>query len=123
MTAGYYSQSRVNSDGEEWDDEYYGFDTLYFSLKGSSITPQNIGIFKILRLFYITSLDDVTLDISATQKCLISFKGRTYRVDRPESYNKQDYFNCDIKYPWDDSFDDSIIFTDGEKVEITYELL
>ena len=112
MTVGYYSQSRVNSDGEEWDDEYYGFDTLYFSLKGSSITPQNIGPFKILRLFYIASYDTVTLDICATQKCLISFNGRTYRVDTP--YNN--YYNYE-------SYVDDIYFTDGEKVEITYELL
>lgn len=123
MTAGYYSNNRINSDGEQWDDEYYGFDTIYFPLKGGSITPQNIGTFKILRLFYITSCDTVTLSICTTQKCLISFKGRTYRVDNPNSYNKMDFFQYDIEYPWDDFFDDSIIFTDGEKVEITYELL
>lgn len=87
-----------------------------------SITPQHIGTFKITAILnteYRNALVDGTdenvryeMFIVANHKCLISFKGRTYRVDT--SYN--DY------YKYESSVGD-IYFTDGEKVEITYELL
>ena len=87
-----------------------------------SITPQNIGTFKIIDILN-TEYGDALVDgtdtnlmwemlIVASHKCIISFKGRTYRVDTP--YNNY--------YKHKSSVDD-IYFTDGEKVEITYELL
>ena len=127
MTAGYeplsWTEPDSGGDREFW--EYiYGFrisSNPNVSNLGS-ITPQNIGTFKIidiLNIEYGNALVDGTDDnykyemiIVANHKCLISFKGRTYRVDSP--YNN--YYNH--KSSVDDTY-----FSNGEKVEITYELL
>ena len=84
-----------------------------------SITPQNIGTFKIIDILNTEYGNDGSDDnydyemvIVASRKCLISFKGRTYKVDSP--------YNNYYKYK---ASDDGICFSDGEKVEITYELL
>lgn len=126
MTVGYegYSWTEPDAGGDrEFWDYIYGFrissnpnDNL------GSITPQNIGTFKITTILnsehgnaLVDGSDDnydYNMAIVANHKCLISFKGRTYRVDTP--YNN--YYTYE-------SSDDDIYFTDGEKVEITYELL
>ena len=122
MTAGYYHDYRDEFYQQIWEDRY-GFSTTYDDKKIGSITPQNIGTFKItdiLVLEYTTSAEDgsdeettYSLTIRANQKCIISLKGRTYRVDAFQN----NYYYYYITWDYD------ISFTDGEKVEITYELL
>ena len=127
MTVGYEPLSWTEPDAGG-DREYWEY---IYGLRVSSnpnvqnlgsITPQNIGTFKIIDILnteYGNALVDGSDDnydyemtIVASHKCLISFKGRTYRVDTP--YNNYYKHESSVDY---------IYFTDGEKVEITYELL
>lgn len=128
MTAGYepYSWTDTTDAGGDRDFWEYTYGLRISSNPNlpnlGSITPQNIGGFKITAILnteYWNALVDGTdenyryeMFIKANHKCLISFKGRTYKVDTP--------YNNYYKY---ESSDDGIYFTDGEKVEITYELL
>lgn len=127
MTVGFEQREWTDTtdpggDREFWQDTY-GLRISSNSVSNiGGITPQNIGTFKITHILnteYRNSLVDGTdenyeydMYIVANHKCLISFKGRTYRVDIPYS----NYY----KY---ESSVDNIYFEDGEKVEITYELL
>lgn len=126
MTAGYYPIEWTEPDsGGDREYHVYRYGLMITSNPNNnigSITPQNIGTFKITYIWNTENSDylvdgtdeHVTYNmyIRATLKCLISFKGRTYRVDTPR----------DNYYEYDSSAD-SIYFNDGEKVEITYELL
>lgn len=124
MTAGYYSDHYYDgNDHEIWVDKY-GLDTSLLNSGGKigSITPQNIGAFKINDIIieentssFVDGSEEETdnfLVIRTNYKCLISFKGRTYRVD---TFQNNYYFYASEDYDFR--------FTDGEKVEITYELL
>ena len=121
MTAGYYSDYRNEFDQQIWEYKF-GLNTTHDGVKIGSITPQNIGTFKITDILieeYTTSAEDgsdeentYSLSIRTNHKCLLSFKGRTYRVDG---------FRDNFYYYITEDYD--FYFTDGEKVEITYELL
>ena len=126
MTVGYrYDQWTESDTGGDHNVGAYRYGLDIFTNPNAnigSITPQNIGTFKINTILNTESYDELVdgtelyrnydMFILANHKCLISFKGRTYRVDTQYG----DYY----KY---DSSADYIVFTDGEKVEITYELL
>lgn len=121
MTAGFYSDYRNEFDQQIWEYDY-GLNTTHDGKKIGSITPQSIGTFKITDIFieeFTTSAEDgsdeentYSLSIRANHKCLLSFKGRTYRVD---GFRDNFYYYITENYDFH--------FTDGEKVEITYELL
>ena len=120
MTAGFYRDFRIESGQEIWEYDY-GLNTTHGGKKIGSITPQSIGTFKITDIFieeFTTTAEDgyeensYSLSIRANHKCLLSFKGRTYRVN---GFRDNFYYYITEDYDFH--------FTDGEKVEITYELL
>ena len=80
MTAGYYHDYRDEFDQQIWEDRY-GFSTTYDDKKIGSITPQNIGSFKI-----------TDIGLTETEKQLMFSKTGA------ELYNKQYELNKDKNY-------------------------
>lgn len=123
MTAGIFNDYYTEYDTQIWIYAAGFATTLDDNIKIGSIAPQNIGTFKITDIAVeerTTANEDGSdeqtnyfMGIKTNYKCLISFKGKTYRVD-----SKKDNFYYYFSYD-----NNNIQFNDGEKVEITYELL
>lgn len=122
MTAGIFNDYYTEYDKQIWI-YVAGFATTINEKNIGNIIPQNIGTFKITDIVIeeITTANEDESDeqteyffgIKTNHKCLISFNGKTYRVD-----SKEDNF-----YYYSSYDNNNIYFADGEKVEITYELL
>ena len=123
MTAGYEVVDNTDGDGVGWWYEYYGFFKADGFPNCGTINPANIDSFKILCIGNeVTTLtNDSGVDntnysdiIRTNHKCILHINGKDYSVTRRY---KEEFW----EYPA--NFDKDFLFTEDEKVEITYELL
>lgn len=125
MTAGYEIDDRTDGDGVGWFYEYYGFSKagIYDSINCGTINPANIDSFEILCIgnavkTHINDSDTETTyykdTIRTNHKCILRINGKDYSVTNWSSLGFWEYPS---------NFDRDFLFTEGEKVEITYKLL
>ena len=124
MTAGIYHD--VASD-YSYVKSYTGFSTTVDNVRIGSITPSNIGTFKIMDVvdIYYTEMDeggnvkyDIDyINITATHKCILHIKGTDYNITsyNPTNYKDSFWHLDDISKP--------ISIKENEKIKVTYTLL
>ena len=123
MTAGYEVVDNTDGDGVGWWYEYYGFFKADGFPNCGTINPANIDSFKILcignevtTLTYDDGSDSTDYKdiIRTNHKCILHINGKDYSVT---NWSSRGFW----EYP--SNFNRDFLFTEGEKVEITYELL